>query len=141
MLITLLICIPLLNIRYNHPINIYNSSRYIYFTTLQYCICMYKTLQLQKIPNFWGNCHWDSSLHCFYSLIFFSVKALRQYSMRAAMDLRFVSPFCLVSNQERWTYFWPYLKFLGCLEYFLLFCRCLYHTYKCTSLFRGIQLQ
>jgi hypothetical protein len=35
--------------------------------------------KLRKIMNFLGNCHRDSSLHCFYSLIFFFVNALRQW--------------------------------------------------------------
>ncbi len=33
---------------------------------------------LRKIANFGGNCHWDSSLHRFYTLILFFIKALRQ---------------------------------------------------------------
>jgi hypothetical protein len=32
----------------------------------------------KKITNFLGNCQWNSSLHCFYALIFFFVKALRK---------------------------------------------------------------
>jgi hypothetical protein len=32
-----------------------------------------------KITNFLANCQWNSSLHCFYALIFFFVKALRQW--------------------------------------------------------------
>jgi hypothetical protein len=32
-----------------------------------------------KITNFLGNCQWNSSLHRFYALIFFLVKALRQW--------------------------------------------------------------
>ncbi len=36
-------------------------------------------LNLRKITNFWWNCHWDSSLHRFYALIFLFIKALRQW--------------------------------------------------------------
>ncbi len=39
-----------------------------------------------KITNFLGNYQWNSSLHCFYALIFFFVKALRQWwQIREAM--------------------------------------------------------
>ncbi len=39
-----------------------------------------------KNNDFWENCPWDSSLHRFYSFIFFFVKALRQWwQIRAAM--------------------------------------------------------
>jgi hypothetical protein len=31
-----------------------------------------------EITNFWGNYLWNSSLHRFYALIYFFVKALRQ---------------------------------------------------------------
>jgi hypothetical protein len=31
-----------------------------------------------KRTNFWGNCHWDSSLHRFFAFIFLFVKAFRQ---------------------------------------------------------------
>ncbi len=39
-----------------------------------------------NIMNSWGNCQWNSSLHRFYALIFFFLKALRQWwQIREAM--------------------------------------------------------
>jgi hypothetical protein len=42
--------------------------------------------EITEITNFFGNCHWNLWLHRFYALIFFFVKALRQWShIREAM--------------------------------------------------------
>ncbi len=43
-------------------------------------------MEITEITDFFGNCQWNSWLHCLYALIFFFVTALRQWSqIREAM--------------------------------------------------------
>ncbi len=61
----------------NSSTHMWRQRRWCFLTLL---------LKLQKITNLLGNCHWDSSLHRFYALIFLFVKVLRQWwQIREAM--------------------------------------------------------